>query len=135
MRTSVGGGFAIASAGAVGLAAAVGWHLPLAVAFGSMAVLGVGTGPAASSSLVAAQSSVAWKYRGAVTSAVYATRMLGGSLAVAALGALGTQVGDVATARFVAIALLALGAMASALLQAPSATGDRVTDLAHAPAE
>ncbi len=135
MRASVGGGFAIASVGAIGVAVAVAWHLPLVFALGSMALLGLGTGPAASSSLVAAQSSVAWKSRGAVTSAVYATRMLGGSLAVAALGALGAYAADVATARFVAIALLAIGAMASSLLLAPSALGERVSDLAHAPAE
>ncbi len=135
MRASVGGGFAIASVGAVGVAAAVAWHLPLVFVFASMALLGLGTGPAASSSLVAAQSSVAWKYRGAVTSAVYATRMLGGSLAVAALGALGTHVADVATGRFVAVAVLTLGAMASSLLMAPEALGERVEDLAHVPAE
>ncbi len=135
MRASVGGGFAIAFAGALGVAAAVGYGLPNVVTFVAMALLGLGTGPAASTSLVAAQSSVAWRYRGAVTSAVYATRMLGGSLAVAALGALGVYGADAATARFVAIALLVFGAMASSLLMAPDTLAARVGDVVPAAAE
>jgi MFS family permease len=135
MRTSVGGGFAIAFAGAVGAAISVAYGLPLVVALASMALLGFGTGPAASSSLVAAQSSVAWRHRGAVTSTVYAARMLGGSLAVAALGALGAHTADVATARFTAIAILAFGAMASALLMAPGTLAQRAADVVPAPAE
>jgi MFS family permease len=135
MRASVGGGFAIAFAGAAGVAISVACGLPVVVALASMALLGFGTGPAASSSLVAAQSSVAWRYRGAVTSAVYAARMLGGSLAVAALGALGTHAADVATARFTAIAILAFGAMVSSLLMAPSTLAPRAGDVVPAPAE
>jgi MFS family permease len=135
MRASVGGGFAIALAGAVAAAVSVAYRLPLGVALAAMALLGFGTGPAASSSLVAAQSSVAWRYRGAVTSAVYAARMLGGSLAVAALGALGAHTADAATARFTAIAILAFGAMASALLMAPGTLTPRAGDVVPAPAE
>jgi MFS family permease len=135
MRASVGGGFAIAFAGAAGMAAAVGCGLPPAVALVAMALLGLGTGPAASSSLVAAQSSVAWRHRGAVTSTVYAARMLGGSLAVAALGALGAYGADAATARFVAVALLAFGAMASSLLMAPGRIAARAGEVVPAPAE
>jgi hypothetical protein len=135
MRASVGGGFAIAFAGAAGAAISVACGLPVVVALASMALLGFGMGPAASSSLVAAQSSVAWRYRGAVTSAVYAARMLGGSLAVAALGALGTHTADVATARFTTIALLAFGAMASSLLMAPSTLAPRAGDVVPSPAE
>ena len=135
MRASVGGGFALAFAGAAGVAVSVAFGLPLVFALTAMALLGLGTGPAASSSLVAAQSSVAWQYRGAVTSTVYAARMLGGSLSVAALGALGTHTTDVATARFVAIALMAFGAMASLLLMAPGTLAARVGDVVHAPAE
>jgi hypothetical protein len=119
MRASVGGGFALASLGAVVLAIAVAQRLPVAVALAGMTLLGIGTGPAASSSLVAAQSSVAWRHRGAVTSVVYATRMLGGSLAVAALGALGAHATDPAVARFGAIAVLTLGAAASMFALAP----------------
>jgi Major Facilitator Superfamily len=134
MRASVGGGFAIASAGAAGVALAVACGLPLVFTLGAMALLGLGTGPAASTSLVAAQSSVAWRFRGAVTSTVYAARMLGGSLAVAVLGALGKHAADAATARFTAIALLVFGATASSLLMAPralAAAGEAV----QAPAE
>ncbi len=135
MRASVGGGFAIAFVGAVGLAVAVACRLPVAVALVAMALLGLGTGPAASSSLVAAQSSVAWRYRGAVTSTVYAARMLGGSLAVAALGALGTHTENAAAVRFAAIALLAFGAMASSLWTAPRTLAARVEDVVPVPAE
>jgi predicted MFS family arabinose efflux permease len=135
MRTSVGGGFALSSVGALLLVVTVAWGLPLGFAFAAMALLGLGAGPAASSSLVAAQSSVAWRYRGAVTSAIYATRMLGGSLAVTALGALGSYANDVAVARFAAIATLALGATAALLAMAPRTLSDRVGDPAPVPAE
>jgi hypothetical protein len=43
-------------------------------------------GPASSTSLVAPQSAVLWRQRGLVTSAIYAMRLLGGSLAVVAFG-------------------------------------------------
>jgi MFS family permease len=119
MRTSVGGGFTLAFAGAALLATAVAHGLPTPVEFAALAVLGFGVGPAASSSLVAAQSSVAWQYRGAVTSTVYATRMLGGSLSVAVLGALGHGAADASVARFGAIALLAFGGAASTLAMSP----------------
>jgi hypothetical protein len=119
MRASVGGGFAIAFVGAAGLAVVVARGLPVGWALLGMALLGLGTGPAASSSLVAAQSSVAWRDRGSVTSAVYATRMLGGSLAVATLGALGAWTEEVAAARFTGVALLGFGAMASLLAMSP----------------
>jgi MFS family permease len=135
MRTSVGGGFALAFAGAAGLAIAVGQGLPNWVAFAAMALLGFGTGPAASSSLVAAQSSVAWRSRGAVTSAVYAARMLGGSLAVAALGAIGPHAAHAAVAWFTCIALFAFGAMASALSMAPRWIVERSAEGAQVPAE
>jgi MFS family permease len=135
MRTSVGGGFALAFAGAALLALSVARGLPIAMAFAAMALLGFGTGPAASSSLVAAQSSVAWRHRGAVTSAVYATRMLGGSLAVAALGALGNYATDVALARFVAIAMFAFAAMASALAMSPGLLDEELAEPVGAPAE
>ncbi len=99
--------------------------LPVSWALASMALLGLGTGPAASSSLVAAQSSVAWRHRGAVTSAVYATRMLGGSLGVATLGAVEMWTHEIAAARFAGVALLAFGAMASLLTMAPRVLADR----------
>lgn len=115
MKASVGGGFALAAAGASMLAWAAfsGAHAPFV--FASLAVLGLGLGPAASTSLVAPQSHVDWQHRGMITSAVYASRMLGGALAVAALGS------TVAAApwRFAGIAGIALGAVIVLGLIAP----------------
>ncbi len=119
MRTSVGGGFTIALLGAVGLVAAVARGLPTWCALASLAVLGLGLGPAASTSLVGPQSCVAWQHRGAVTSAIYATRMLGGSVVVAALGLLGGTPEGSALARFVGIGILALGGALAAARMAP----------------
>jgi predicted MFS family arabinose efflux permease len=119
MRASVGGGFAIALVGASGLALAVQQGLPTGYALLALGVLGLGLGPAASTSLVAPQSCVAWEHRGAVTSAVYAARMLGGSVAVAALGPLGSTAHGSALERFVAVALLALGGALTAARLAP----------------
>jgi predicted MFS family arabinose efflux permease len=119
MRTSVGGGFAIALLGAVGLAVAVAQGLPTWCALASLAVLGLGLGPAASTSLVGPQSCVSWQHRGAVTSAIYATRMLGGSVVVAALGPLGGTAEGSALARFVGVAILALGGALAAARMAP----------------
>jgi predicted MFS family arabinose efflux permease len=123
MRASVGGGFAIALAGAGGLAFAVARGLPTGYALVALLVLGLGLGPAASTSLVGPQSCVAWQHRGAVTSAVYAARMLGGSVIVAALGPLGGTPQGSALARFVAVALLALGGMVAAARLAPRELG------------
>ena len=104
---------------AVALVIAMTRELPTFWITASLALLGLGLGPAASTSLVAPQSSVAWPYRGAVTSAVYATRMLGGSLAVVALGAAGAWTADPAVARFTGVALLALAGVVGAVLLAP----------------
>ena len=82
-------------------------------------LLGLGLGPAASTSLVGPQSCVAWEHRGAVTSAVYAARMLGGMVVVAALGPLGTTAHGSALERSVAVALLALGGAVAAAAGAP----------------
>ena len=45
--------------------------------------------PAASTCIIAPQARVRWEQRGAITSAVYACRMLGGSLAIAVVNLLG----------------------------------------------
>jgi predicted MFS family arabinose efflux permease len=119
MRTSVAGGFSIALVGATGLALAVAGGLPTVVALASLGVLGLGLGPAASTSLVGPQSCVAWRYRGAVTSAVYAARLLGGSLVVAALGLLDGGPQGEALERFSALGLLALTGVIAASLLAP----------------
>jgi MFS family permease len=135
MRASVGGGFAIALAGAAALAFVVAFRLPAAWALAAMGLLGLGVGPAASTSLVASQSSVPWRHRGAVTSAVYAARMLGGSLAVTAIGAAGAWTRDAAVARFAGVAILALGATLSSLELAPRGRGAVVSEALCTPAE
>jgi hypothetical protein len=111
MRASVAGGFAIALAGAVGLAAAVAFRLPLPAALGALTVVGLGIGPAASTALIAPQTEAPWEERGMVTSVVYGSRMLGGSLMVAALGSAGAAEGAPPAGRFAAIALTALAAV------------------------
>lgn len=85
MRASVGGGFALASIGAALLAVVVGAHQPILWAFVTLAVLGIGLGPAASTATIGPQSVVPWRARAVVTSAVYSTRMLGGAVAIALL--------------------------------------------------
>ncbi len=85
LRASAAGGFAVAAVGAALLAAALvlGWGD--AATFGALAIVGLGLGPAASTSIFAPQQRVPWHQRGAVTSALYACRMLGGSLTIALL--------------------------------------------------
>jgi predicted MFS family arabinose efflux permease len=114
MRASVAGGFAIASVGAAALAWAAFAGLPAPFVFAALGLLGLGLGPAASTSLVAPQSHVAWQYRGMITSTIYAARMLGGSLAVTALGSAGG-----AAWRFAGIAAMALGALGVAIVVTP----------------
>jgi MFS family permease len=119
MKTSVAGGFAVALAGAVALAVVAAANLPVTWAYVALAVLGLGMGPAASTSLVASQSASPWRQRGAVTSAVYATRGLGGAVAVAAFGA--WEEGG--AARFEGIATVALVGAALLTALAPSDRG------------
>ncbi|WP_224367668.1 MFS transporter [Hyalangium versicolor] len=85
MRLSAGLGFVLAASGAglLALAASQGWGA--GATFASLAVLGMGLGPAASTSLLGPQSRAPWHYRGIITSSLYATRLLGGALAVAAM--------------------------------------------------
>ncbi len=85
LRASAGGGFAIALLGTTlfALGVARGWSLP--ATFASLGLLGLGLGPAASTSLVGPQMRASWQHRGMVTSALYATRMLGGSFTIAVL--------------------------------------------------
>ncbi|MFT3774707.1 MAG: MFS transporter [Minicystis sp.] len=120
MRTSVGGGFAIAAAGALALTWTAVASLPVPFVFASLALLGFGLGPAASTSLVAPQSHVEWRYRGMMTSAVYATRMLGGSLAVAALGSMPAA----ASWRFVGVGGIAAAALGVMAAIAPERVGE-----------
>jgi MFS family permease len=120
MRASVVGGLSIAAVGAILLAVA---HALSSTTFaaGALAVLGVGLGPAASTSLVAPQNHVPWRQRAAITSTIYATRALGGSFAVALVG----LAPDRALEGVTVIALLALGAL---FVLAPSGLLRRVEE-------
>jgi len=128
LRASAGLGFLVAGAGAAlfGLAlwngAGDGWL------YASLGLLGIGLGPAASTCIIAPQARVRWEQRGAITSAVYACRMLGGSLAIALVNLLGgseprqvLMVVAIATLGAVGIERLAPGAPATdrAALAAP----------------
>jgi hypothetical protein len=118
MRASVGGGFAIAAVGAAALALVAVGGLAVTYAYAALALLGLGLGPAASTSMIAPQSHVAWQYRGMMTSSIYAARMLGGSVAVAALGSAGVL--GTPTGRFLGVAGLALAALAILVVLAPT---------------
>jgi hypothetical protein len=118
MRASVAGGFGVALAGAAALAFATAASAPEMVVWATLAVLGAGLGPAASTSLVAPQSDVPWPARGATTSVLYAMRTLGGSIAVAALGRASTS-GE-GSAVFVGVLGIAGAAAASMALLAPA---------------
>ena len=120
MRASVAGGFAVALVGAVGLALVVALELPLAAAYAALGVLGLGVGPAASTALIAPQSQVAWDQRGMITSAVYAARMLGGAVFVAALGSIHASSDGVPAVRFESIAALTLAALLLLFVVTPS---------------
>lgn len=118
MRASTAGGCALAAFGASLFAASAIAHLPLAVSLATLALLGLGTGPAASTSLIAPQSAVAWSERGVVTSAIYAARMLGGGLAVTVLSRVPMS-DDAPAARFVGVAAIATAAFFSMFTLAP----------------
>jgi hypothetical protein len=111
------GAFAVAFLGALALAAVAATGLPTSWALASLGLLGFGLGPAASASIIAPQSCVPWRYRAAVTSTIFASRMLGGSIAVAALGTLGAA--GHGAARFAGIAVLAVGGLVASAAVAP----------------
>lgn len=117
MRASVAGGFALALVGAIGVAAAVSAGLALPWMLGALGVMGLGLGPAASTALIGSQSQARPEERGMITSAVFATRMLGGSLMIAALGAMRGVDGP--AARFAAIAGLTVVAVIAMAAYAP----------------
>jgi predicted MFS family arabinose efflux permease len=119
MRASVAGGFAVAFAGAAALAVVVKLELALPSAYAALGVMGLGLGPAASSGLIALQSQVAWDQRGMITSAVFAVRMLGGAVVVAALGSVHAAANGSPERRFEWIAVLALAALVMLFVLAP----------------
>ena len=103
---SAGGGFTLASA-ALGCLALLASRGLAAYALPALFLAGVGLGPAVSTCLVGPQSRAPRAARGMVTSGIYATRALGGALAVAVLGeGSGLFVGG--PARLAALALVAL---------------------------
>ncbi|HZI12288.1 MAG TPA: MDR family MFS transporter [Myxococcus sp.] len=112
MRLSAGVGFAVAAVGAglLSLTALNEWGVTAALL--SLAVLGLGLGPAASTSLIGPQSRAPWHHRGIVTSTLYATRLLGGSLTVALLA---LSRGHFATQFAIAAGLTAAAALVLAL--------------------
>ncbi|MCY1043044.1 MFS transporter [Corallococcus sp. bb12-1] len=120
MRASVGLGFALAATGAglLSVAALRGWGIP--ATFAALALVGMGVGPAASSSLLGPQSRAPWQYRGIVTSTLYSMRLLGGALAVAALS---LARGHFATQFAIAAGLTAIAALGMALA-APGLEGN-----------
>jgi hypothetical protein len=121
MRPVLAGGFAIALTGAAALAAVVAADRPTNWALASLAHLGVGLGSVAITSTLASQSRVAWSDRGAVTSAIFGSRMLGGSVAVAALGGAGAAGHE--AVRFVGVAILALAGLVLSTALAPRGDG------------
>ncbi|AKI98879.1 MFS transporter [Archangium gephyra] len=125
LRASAGGGFALCLGGACLLALAVSrdWGTP--AAFIGLGLMGLGLGPAASTSLLGPQTRAPWHHRGMVTSAIYATRMLGGSFTLAAL----ELVPPGFPVRFALVASLAGAAALSLALFAPG----RVVTEAGAP--
>lgn len=118
MRWSAGGGYLLACAAAVGmeLASRAGATVPVLIA---LAVLGLGLGPAASTSLVAPQNHVEPNLRGIVTSACYASRMLGGSVTIALIGALAPEGKAVSFAFATLVGMAAAGFVAILALAPP----------------
>jgi MFS family permease len=84
-------GLAIASAGAIALAAVASWPNPFSVAAIAF-VLGFGLGWSAAPTLIAAQASVGWGERGAVTGMNAFARSAGSAVGVAVFGAISNAV-------------------------------------------
>ncbi len=110
MRVVMTTGFATTFVGGSMLAAVIAVDGRFTWVMASLAVMGFGMGSVAIVSVLGPQSCVPWADRGAVTSAVFASRMLGGSISVAALGTLGGDGHEVL--RFAALAVIALVGMA-----------------------
>jgi MFS family permease len=125
MRWSVGAALVLAGVGAAVLAGIALLGLSVTSAFVALALLGVGLGPAASTSTIGPQSVVPWGARGVVTSAIYATRMMGGAMAIALIDLFrGAQAAQIAC-----IAPLALLGGLVVLAMAPGVRGLRADPL------
>jgi len=130
LRASAAGGFGVAAFGAALLAMALVWSWGDVATFSALAISGFGLGPAASTCIFAPQQRVPWHERGAVTSALYANRMLGGSLTIALLNLAQGQLA-------VQAVLLACVPLAGALVLwrlAPPTLADEDSDSAHSEA-
>ncbi|HEX8436760.1 MAG TPA: MFS transporter, partial [Archangium sp.] len=102
------------------------WDWGTLATFASLGLLGLGLGPAASTSLIGPQTRAPWHHRGMVTSALYATRMLGGTFTIAAI--------DLVHGSFaLRFALVAAIAGVAALVLASLAPGRVVTEASEAP--
>jgi hypothetical protein len=119
LRASAGLGFLLAGTGAALFDLALTYGAGDGWLYASLGLLGIGLGPAASTCIIAPQARVRWEQRGAITSAVYACRMLGGSLAIALVNLLGgseprqiLMVVGIAVAGAIALERLAPGAEA-----------------------
>jgi len=117
LRASAGLGFLLAGTGAALFDVALIYGAGDGWLYASLGLMGLGLGPAASTCILAPQARVRWEQRGAITSAVYACRMLGGSLAIALVNLLGgseprqvLMVVGIAVAGAIALERLAPGA-------------------------
>jgi MFS family permease len=116
MRVSETVAFSVALVGALALTAVAWTSASLPWAWAALFVLGLGLGPAASSSTIGPQSCVEWSQRGVVTSMIYAMRLLGGALGVVCVGLAHGQ----AAAQFGLIALIALVSAGVQLANVPA---------------
>ena len=122
LRASAGLGFLIAGAGAALFGLALAEHAAAGWLYASLGLLGIGLGPAASTCIIAPQARVPWEQRGAITSAIYACRMLGGSLAIAVVNLVG---GSEQRQVLLVVGLAAAGALAIGRLAPGAQTGAR----------
>lgn len=121
LRASSGGCLVLATLALGATAFAIHRELAAAVPF-TLFTAGLGLGPANSTTLVGPQSRVGHRVRGMVTSAVFATRSLGGAFLVALLGGHVEALGPPATVRFVIMTVVAaVAAMTMLVLPPPGA--------------
>jgi EmrB/QacA subfamily drug resistance transporter len=121
VRASMGGGLVVSFLGASLLAGAVWLHAPFWLVALAAVLVGLGLGPAGSSSTIGPQQRVPWSERAHVTSAVFSTRMLGGALTVALLSAASGHIAE----QFLLLAGLAGIAVVLILGLAPGPEGLR----------
>lgn len=124
MRWSAGGGYLLATLAAVALVLAARAESTAGVLV-ALTFLGLGLGPAASTSLVGPQNHVAPELRGTITSACYAGRMLGGSVTIGLLGALAPEADRVPFA-FQSLAVLAAAGFLAVVALAPPRAHEHV---------